>query len=117
MKHHDSVRKFGREKNARQALIKSLLRSVILHEQIETTEAKAKEIRPILEKLVTRGRTDTVANRRIVAARVSSEDKVVKKLFEEIAPRYKDRMGGYTRVVRSGRKGSDARSMAVISFV
>jgi large subunit ribosomal protein L17 len=117
MRHHNNVRKFGREKNARVALMRSLLRSLILHEQIETTEAKAKELRPMIEKLVTKSRTDSVANRRLVASRVSSEDKVLKKLFETIAPRYIGREGGYTRIIRTGRRGGDARSLAVISFV
>jgi large subunit ribosomal protein L17 len=117
MKHHDNVRKFGREKNARVALMRSLVRALILHEQIETTEAKAKELRPMIEKLVTRSRIDSVANRRLVASRISNEDKVLKKLFETIAPRYKDRAGGYTRIVRTGRRGNDARSLAIISFV
>jgi large subunit ribosomal protein L17 len=117
MKHHDNVRKFGREKNARVALMRSLVRSLILHEQIETTEAKAKELRPMIEKIVSKSRNDTVANRRLIASRVSSEGKVVKKLFEEIAPRYKERAGGYTRIVKMGQQGSDARKMAIISFV
>jgi large subunit ribosomal protein L17 len=117
MKHHDNVRKFGREKNARVALMRSLVRALILHEQIETTEAKAKELRPMIEKLVTRSRVDSVANRRLVASRISNEDKVLKKLFETIAPRYKERAGGYTRIVRTGRRGNDARSLAIISFV
>lgn len=117
MKHHDNVTKFGREKNARVALMRSLARSLILHEQIETTEAKAKALRPMIEKIVTKSRTDSVANRRLIAARISSEDKVLKKLFETIAPRYKGREGGYTRIVKLGQKGSDARAMAVISFV
>ncbi len=117
MRHHNNVRKFGREKNARHALMRSLARSLILHEQIETSEAKAKELRPMIEKLVTKSRVDSVPNRRLVASRVSSEDKVLKKLFTEIAPRYKDRAGGYTRIIRTGRRGNDARSLAIISFV
>lgn len=109
------ARSFGRPKNQREALMKSLIRSLIIHERISTTEAKAKEMRPVIEKLVTRARVDSVANRRIVASRIGDPD-VVKKLFTAIAPRYKERTGGYTRIVKRVVK-SDGRKNAYIAFV
>jgi len=117
MKHHSARRKFGRERSQRTALMRSLLRALILHDKIQTTEAKAKEIRPAVEKLVTRAKDDTLANRRVILSRLGNEEHVVKRLFDTIAPRYKERSGGYTRIVRMGHGQSDARSYAVISFV
>jgi large subunit ribosomal protein L17 len=108
-------RSFGRPTNQRKALLKSLMRSLVLHERISTTEAKAKEIRPLIEKLVTRARTDTVANRRLVATRLGDQ-LAVKKLFTAIAPRYKGRAGGYTRIVKRVVK-ADGRKNAYIAFV
>lgn len=116
MKHHDKNRKFGRETDQRAAFLISLMRSLVLHEKIETTEARAKEIRGKLEKLVTRSKTDTVAARRVVQSRIK-DPKVVKKLFTTIAPRYKERNGGYLRIIKTGFGKSDARPLAVIEFV
>ncbi len=117
MRHHHKGRSFGRVKNQREALIRSLIRSLVIHETISTTEAKAKELRPFIEKLVTRAKVDTVANRRVVSSRTHDAD-VVKKLFTVIAPRYKTRDGGYTRIVKRALRGSnDARQLAYIAFV
>lgn len=116
MKHHDKNRKFGRETDQRAAFLNSLMRSLVLHEKIETTEARAKEIRPRLEKLVTRAKTDTLASRRLVASRIKDQ-RVVKKLFTTLGPRYKSRPGGYLRIVKTGFGKSDARPLAVIEFV
>lgn len=114
MRHHVKGRNFGRKTDQRRALLKSLIRSLIIHERISTTEAKAKEIRPMVEKLVTRARVDTVANRRLVTSRVGDAD-AVKKLFTSIAPRYKSTPGGYVRIVkRAPRK--DGRRVAYIAF-
>ena len=117
MKHHNAQRKFGRVRRQRTALLRSLARSLILHERIETTEAKAKELRPFIERLVTHGKTDTLAKRRLVAARLGQAETEMSKLFSSISPRFKDRTGGYTRITKLGPAGADARKKAVIEFV
>lgn len=116
MRHHVKGRKFGRKTDVRKALIKGLLRSLVLEERISTTEAKAKEIRPKMEKLITRAKTDTVANRRLIKARLG-DDVAVKKLFTTIAPRMKDRNGGYVRIVKRSVTASDGRKTAYIALV
>ncbi len=117
MRHHHKGRTLGRPKNQRGALLRSLARSLVIHETISTTDAKARELRPVIEKLVTRAKTDTVANRRIVNSRIQ-DAAATKKLFTAIGPRYKDRSGGYTRIVkRTARGTNDARKMAFIAFV
>ncbi len=115
MPQRPSHRSFGRPASQRKALLKGLMRSLVIHERISTTEAKAKEIRPLIEKLVTRARTDTVANRRLAASRLGDAE-VVAKLFTTIAPRYKNREGGYTRIVKRVVK-ADGRKNAYIAFV
>lgn len=118
MRHHHKGRSFGRSHDQRTALIRGLAKSLILHERISTTEAKARELRPVIEKLVTTSRVDTVANRRLVSARLGNDDDAVKKLFVEIAPRYLERPGGYTRITkRAVTATTDARKNAYISFV
>ena len=108
---------FHRETGQRRALIKSLARSLVLEERISTTEAKAKALRPFIERLVTHAKTGTIAGRRLTKARLG-DDEAVKKLFDSIAPRYKDRDGGYTRIVKRTLRGSnDARKLAYIAFV
>lgn len=97
--------------------MRSLARSLIVHERISTTEAKAKELRPYVERLVTYGKSGTLGSRRLAAAKLG-DAKAVKKLFDSIAPRYAERSGGYTRVVKRGKRGtSDARKLAYIAFV
>jgi large subunit ribosomal protein L17 len=115
MRHHYKGRKLGRTRNQRGALLKSLMRSLIVHERISTTEAKAKEMRPMIEKLVTRAKSDTVANRRLIASRIG-DDAATKKLFGAIAPRYKGRAGGYVRIVKRAPR-ADGRRTAYIAFV
>lgn len=117
MRHHDKQKVLGREMNARGALMASLARELILNEAIQTTEAKAKAVRPFVEKLVTRAKEDTVGNRRLVASMFHNEQRVVRALFENVAPRYKERAGGYTRIIKMGAQGADARKVAHISFV
>lgn len=108
---------FHRKSGQRTALIKSLARSLVLEERISTTEAKAKALRPFVERLVTYAKKDTVASRRLSKARLG-DDAAVKKLFESIGPRYADRAGGYTRIVKRTLRGSnDARKLAYIAFV
>ncbi len=115
MNHHKTKRKFGREMNQRNALIKSLALSLVLNSKIKTTEAKAKELRPFIEKLVTKSKVGTLAARRLIASRVG--EGAVKEMIEVIAPKYKDRKGGFTRVIKIGNRVSDASPMAVIEFV
>ncbi len=117
MRHHHKGRSFGRDKKQREALLRSLARSLVMHERISTTEAKAKELRPFMEKLITRSKADTVANRRIISARIH-DAAATKKLFTAIGPRYKERAGGYTRIVkRAARGANDARALAYIALV
>lgn len=108
-------RKFGRTADQRKALFKSLIQNLLIHGKIRTTEAKAKELRPKVEKIITRGKVDSVANRRIVAKLLIPE--VVKKLFVEVGPMFKDRKGGYTRITKVGTRTFDAAPMAIIELV
>lgn len=117
MRHQHKGRSFGRPKNQRVALVRSLARSLIIHERISTTEAKAKELRPVIEKLVSHARKDTVANRRLVSARLGGDDEATAKLFTAIAPRYAERPGGYTRIVKRSETAGDGRKTAYIAFV
>ena len=117
MKHHKSFRKFGREKNQRVAFVRGLLINLIRHGRIETTEARAKEIRPFVEKLVTLAKEDTVARRRLIMSRLINQEPETKKLFSEYAPKYKDVAGGYTRIIRLPYRISDGAAKAIIEFV
>lgn len=117
MRHSNSNRKFGRDKNVRNALINSLALNLIVREKIKTTEPKAKELRPFIEKLITLAKNSTVANKRTAKSRLSNRDKEVKKLFEVIAPKYLEREGGYTRILKLGPRKSDGAKMAIIEFV
>ena len=117
MRKKKTGRAFSRPRNQRLALMRSLARSLVLEERISTTEAKAKELRPFMEKLVTRSRTDSVANRRLIMSRVPDAE-VVTKLFTVIGPRYLERPGGYIRIVKRTTRGlTDARKLAYIAFV
>ena len=116
MRHHVRNRKFGRQTDVRRAFMRSLAIALIESGKIKTTEARAKELRPFIEKLVTKGRKGTLASRRLVAARLGG-DSSVKKLCDDISPKYKDREGGYTRITKLPCRPGDASSMAVIEFV
>ncbi len=116
MRHHSSKRKFGREMNQRDALIRSLSRNLINEGRITTTLAKAKSLRPFVEKLVTKAKTGTLASRRLVISRVHGE-RETKVLFTDLAKKYKDRKGGYTRIIKLPRRKLDAAPMAMIEFV
>ena len=117
MSQRNKPRSFNRPANQRRALLRSLARSLVLEERISTTEAKAKELRPFIERLVTYGKRGTLASRRLAKTRLG-DDEAVAKLFGTIAKRYTDRAGGYTRVVKRARRGpSDARKLAYIAFV
>ncbi len=116
MRHHSSKRKFGREMNQRDALIRSLSRNLINEGRITTTLAKAKSLRPFVEKLVTKAKTGTVASRRLVLSRMHGEDET-RALFDTIAKKYNDRKGGYLRIIKLPRRALDAAPMAMIEFV
>lgn len=116
MRHRKAGRKFGRNTNQRKALFRGLANSLILNERITTTEAKAKNIRPMVEKLVTIAREDTDHHRRLVMSRLGSEP-ATRKLFEEIGPRFDGQNGGYTRIYKIGARRGDAAPMALIEFV
>jgi large subunit ribosomal protein L17 len=115
MRHGNVNRKFGRERGQRAALLKSLARSLVLRGKMQTTLAKAKEIRPLVEKMVTRGKVGTLASRRLLIASLGDE-RVAGKLIKTAAG-YKDRAGGYLRITKMGPRKGDAAQMALIEFV
>ena len=115
MRKRKKGRKFSRKRNQRKALLKGLATSLFLKEKIKTTEAKAKEIQGFAEKFITKAKKNNLHSRRLLLKFFSS--RVVKKLMEEIAPHYKERKGGYTRVVRLGPRKSDGARMAIIELV
>ncbi|MBI4079965.1 50S ribosomal protein L17 [Candidatus Kaiserbacteria bacterium] len=115
MRHHDRNRKLGREKRQRVALLRNLARSLILKEGITTTEAKAKALRPYVERLVTSAKRNSLAGTRAAAKRLGSEE--TNKKLKELAERYGKRAGGYTRIVRLGRIGKRVGDMSRIEFV
>ena len=117
MKHHKTGRKLGRVRKVRVALLRSLARSLILKGKITTTIAKAKELRPYAERLVTIARKDTIASRRLIASRLGNDTESATKLTQKIAPKYKDRPGGYTRITKLGVFADAKRDKAVIEFV
>lgn len=118
MRHMRAGRKFNRDTNARKALFRGLAKNLIEKEQIKTTLPKAKDLRGVVEKLITRAKTDSVANRRLTASELgSSSAEAVKKLFTVLGPRYAKRPGGYTRVLKAGFRYGDAAPMAIIEFI
>lgn len=114
MRHKKKGRKFGRERNQRRALLKSMASSFFMLGRIQTTLAKAKELRPYVERVLTRGKKDTVATRRLLALRFSP--RVVKKIIEQ-ASLAKNRAGGYTRIVSTGIRPSDGAKMGILELV
>jgi len=115
MRKHKIGRKLSRERDQRKALLKGLARALFVYEKIETTEAKAKEVSRFAEKCITRAKKDDLSARRHLLR--FFDKKVVDKLLKEIAKKYKKRDGGYTRVVKLGKRKSDASEMAIISLV
>ena len=109
-------RKLGRNSSARKALFRSILTSFFIHERIETTEAKAKEISGLAEQIITLAKRGDLSARRMVIARLMDEE-VARKLFDEIAPKYVERQGGYTRVLKLGNRRGDAAPMAILELV
>lgn len=116
MRHHSNVRKFGREKNQRHALMRSLARNLIRDSRIETTLAKAKELRPYVEKVVTAAKVNSIASKRVINSKLQGL-KETKKLMEEIAPKYAKRSGGYLRIIKMPTRELDGAKMALIEFV
>ena len=118
MRHMKAGRTFNRDTNASKALFVGLAKNLIEKEQIKTTLPKAKDLRGVVEKLITRAKVDTVANRRLVASELGNgSDTTVKKLFTVLGPRYAKRPGGYTRVLKAGFRYGDAAPMAIIELV
>lgn len=117
------ARKLGRTTDMRMALLRNLASDLIVHERIETTEAKAKELKPAVEKMITLGKRGDLNARRQASAflynKATSEDdeKVIQKLFDDVAPRYEERQGGYTRVLKLGPRRGDGAKMAIIELV
>ena len=116
MRHKVGGRKLQRTSAHRTAMFRNMSASLIKHEQITTTVAKAKELRPYIEKLVTLAKRGGLANRRLAMSRLMDDAQLV-KLFAVLAERYKDRNGGYTRVIKAGIRASDAAPIAIIEFV
>ena len=116
MRHRVSHRKLGRVTEHRIAMLRNQAHALLLHEHIETTVPKAKELRPFVEKLVTLGKKGDLHARRIAVSRVRDQDQV-RKLFETLGPRYREREGGYIRVLKAGFRYGDNAPLAVIEFV
>lgn len=116
MRHKVGHRKLQRTSSHRAALLRNLSAALIKHEQITTTTAKARELRPYLEKLITLAKRGGLSNRRLAHARLL-DDTQLTKLFDVLAPRYADRAGGYTRIVKAGFRASDAAPIAIIELV
>ncbi|MEL6540760.1 MAG: 50S ribosomal protein L17 [Pseudomonadota bacterium] len=116
MRHGISQRKLSRKSGHRKALFRNMSAALIKHEQILTTEAKAKELRPYVEKLITLAKRGGLSNRRLAMSKLQDETQL-KKLFDVLAERYADRDGGYTRVIKAGPRASDAAMTAVIELV
>ncbi|MEM7601504.1 MAG: 50S ribosomal protein L17 [Verrucomicrobiota bacterium] len=120
MRHRSKTVKLQRDKAHRESLLRNLSASLIEHRQIRTSLAKAKALRPYVEKLVTLGKKDTLHSRRRALSLLGSNQlaqRSVKVLFEDIAPASKDRQGGYTRIIKLGQRSSDSAPMALIEFV
>jgi len=116
MRHQKKTRKLGRTSQHRDAMLANLVASLIIHKRVKTTLAKAKAARPLAEKLVTLGKGGTLHDRRLAVAKIGQRD-VVGKLFAEIAPGFKDRKGGYTRIIKLGPRQSDSAPIALLEWV
>jgi large subunit ribosomal protein L17 len=116
MQHRRLGRRFSRDSSHRQAMFSNMAASLIRHEQIVTTLAKAKDLKRVIDKYITLAKRGDLNSRRLAASRMRDEA-MVKKLFDTLAPRYKDRSGGYTRVLKAGYRYGDSAPIAVIEFV
>lgn len=116
MRHRKAGRKFGRNPSQRKALLRQLAISLIMNERITTTEAKAKELRIVVEKLVTLARADSQHHRNLVMSRIDNQ-KATSRLFDVVAPRFEEANGGYTRMAKLGVRHGDAAPLVLIEFV
>ena len=116
MRHGLGLRKLNRTSAHRQAMLRNMMNSLLQHEAIKTTVPKAKELRRVVEPMITLGKTDTVANRRLAFARLR-DDANVAKLFNDLGPRFKARPGGYTRILKMGYRVGDNAPMAFVELV
>lgn len=116
MRHRKKKITLDRKKGPRKALLGNLICQVILYEKIKTTEGKAKAVKPLVEKIITRGKTDNLANRRLVMSRLPIKT-AAKKIFEVLAPRYRERKGGYLRIIKLGQRVGDGAPMVLLEFV
>jgi large subunit ribosomal protein L17 len=116
MRHRHSGRYFGRTSSHRKAMFKNMMVSLLKHEMITTTVAKAKELRTYMEPMITLAKADTVHHRRIAFSRLRDRE-IVLKLFNEIAPHFKQRAGGYLRVLKCGNRKGDCAPMAIVELV
>jgi large subunit ribosomal protein L17 len=116
MRHLNAGRKLNRSSSHRRALLRNLVTSLLQHEHLQTTDAKAKEMRRWVDRMITLGKRNTLHARRQAAAFVRGRD-IVKKLFDEIAPRFADRPGGYTRITKLGSRHGDAAPVSLIELV
>jgi large subunit ribosomal protein L17 len=116
MRHRQSGRQLNRNSSHRKAMFRNMASSLFEHEIIKTTVPKAKELRRVVEPLITRAKTDNVANRRVVFDRIRNRD-MVSKLFNELGPRYQERPGGYMRILKCGYRAGDNAPMAIVELV
>jgi len=116
MRHLKKGRKLNRDKQYRKAMFSNMITSLLRHERIKTTTPKAKELRRYCEKIITRAKENTLHNKRIVMKKIKDRD-IVAKLFDEIAPRYKNVNGGYTRIIKMGNRLGDGAEMSIIELV
>lgn len=116
MRHRKSGRRFGRTSSHRKAMFQNMVNSILRHEMIKTTLAKAKDLRRYAEPLITLAKEDSVSKRRLAFARLR-DDEIVAKLFNEIGPRFKSRPGGYLRILKCGERKGDSAPMAIVELV
>ncbi len=116
MRHKIAGRKLSRHTAHRMAMLRTAVTDLLRHETLQTTDAKAREVRRMAEKIITKGKRGTLHDRRQAAA-VLTDKRVVSKLFDELAPRYEDRPGGYTRLIKLGNRNGDSAPMAIVELV
>ena len=112
-----AYRKLGRDNKHRRSMLATLTKQLIINERIETTETRAKEVRKCFDKMVTYGKSGSLVSRRLALAFLHNDNECVKKVFNEIAPRYKDRNGGYTRIIKLKERKGDNSLMVILELV
>lgn len=117
MRHHSAVKKFRKQTDQRKAFMNSLAEALVSHERILTTETRAKAVKPYVERMITKAKVPTLAKRRLMIALLGGREKTVKKIFDVLAPRFKERKGGYLRITKVAKRSQDGRQSAVIEFV